>query len=140
MEAFGKSDHEFLGSEFDWVAWDQEGNLGYFSTAGEGWIPESILAKPEAFWDSLDTIMTLPVVGNPESTFHGNHAIDDWLNVAARGLYAFDWNRGTDRYELVARPKARVCDESVRRIKFLSSISILPCLFRTDFAFRGPTA
>jgi hypothetical protein len=139
MDALGRSDHEFLGSEFDWIARDRQGNLGYFSTAGEGWVPESILANAEPFAECLDIVTALPVVGVPECTFSGDHAIDDWLKVAARGLYALDWNRGTERYELVARPTAKAALEGRHAFEELTRIAILPCSFQTDFVCRGAT-
>ena len=140
MKTLGKADHEFLGSEFDWLALDQHGDFGYFSTAGEGWIPESVLADSEPFWESLDIVTALPVEGEPESCFSGTHDVRDWLQVAARGLYAFDWNRSTKRYELVARPPGPLVSEAAPKVTKLAGTTILPCSFSTDFVSRGPTA
>src|SRR6266498_2045647 len=105
MDALGQLYHEFVGSEFDWFALDRNCVLGYFSTAGEGWIPDTVLANPKPFLDSMDMVMTLPILWEPQNHFTGTHVIDDWLTISARGIYAFDWNRGTKRYELVASPK-----------------------------------
>ena len=33
---------ELAGREFDWFAIDSDGNIGLFSTAGEGRIPETV--------------------------------------------------------------------------------------------------
>lgn len=140
MKTLGKSEHDFLGSEFDWISQDKNGKMGYFSTAGEGWIPESTLHSNQIYWDVLDLVISLPIVGDPECTFSGNHSIDDWINVAARGFFAFDWNRGTKQYELVARPTGIVAAEGIRKIKKFVNPAILQCSFETDFSFRGPTA
>lgn len=139
MNLIGITDHDFIGSEFDWIAQDMYGNFGYFSTAGEGWIPEAVLANPEPYWDSLDFVRGMPIAGEPEVTFSGNHVIGDWLEVAARGLYAFDWNRGTKRYELVAKPTVAIGEAGKSIIEELARGVLLPCSFSKDFASRGPT-
>jgi|LauGreDrversion4_2_1035121.scaffolds.fasta_scaffold363468_2 hypothetical protein len=131
--------HDLLGEEFDWIAKDRHGNFGYFSTGGEGWIPYSVTAKPEPFWESLEIVTSLPIVGEPICTFFGNHAIQEWLEVAARGIFAFDWNRFTKRYELVARPAASVILEGQPSIQALTEPALLPCSFAEDFPpYRTP--
>ena len=120
---------DFLGSEFDWLALDKDGNFGYFCTAGEGWIPDSVLANAEPFWDTADIVATLPVIGKSEPAFTGTHNVNEWIQVADRGLYAFDWKRGTKRYELVARPTARLDTKKAPNIIQLAMLTCLACCF-----------
>ena len=39
--------HDYLGVEFDWIATDLDGHIGYFSSAGFGPLPEQILELGE---------------------------------------------------------------------------------------------
>lgn len=138
MNFFGELDHEFVGSEFDWIARDELGNFGYFSTAGQGWIPKSVLDDSEPFLEILEAVQALPVVGAPHRSTSVGHAIDDWMMAASRGFFAFDWNRVTRRYELVARPTGRIECKDVSRMKTLNDAVVLPCSFPDDFSVRGP--
>lgn len=138
MEPLGIVNHEFLGSEFDWVAVDRNGVVGYFASAGAGWIPESILSEAEPFWDSLSVILSLPKISEVLNRCSSPHHILDWLEVAARGVFAFDWNHGTKRYELVASPVSFLRLEDAGKLAFLARCTCLPCLFAEDFPPRGP--
>jgi len=139
MKALGKLDHEFLGSEFDWVAVDKDGAIGYFATAGAGWIPEPVLSDGEPFWNSLDIVISLPAITEVINRYSGSGHIVDWLNVAARGVFAFDWNHTTKRYELVASPKILLELEDAGDLASLANRTRLPCSFAHDFPPRAPT-
>lgn len=104
MPLLGRTEHRFLGSEFDWLAMDRVGNLGYFSTAGAGWIPESVLSEPEPFWDTLGYIKSLPIVSDAFRNGHIAPVGDEWVEVARRGIFALDWSYSTERYALAAAP------------------------------------
>lgn len=126
-------DHPFRGLEFDWFALDHNGRPGLFSTAGEGWVPRGVMelisglpdqGRPDPTgneWISPDVlellekyrppeefISGLPDRGEPVVLYRGKGVITDWIKVATKGIYAFDWNRSTDRYELVAKPTERL--------------------------------
>lgn len=69
------------GKEFDWFAVDSEGNVAIFATAGEGFMPESVVefyTQHESVSESIDT----PNTGTAEV----------WGDYAAQGLYVFDWD------------------------------------------------
>jgi hypothetical protein len=84
----------FEGFEFDWFAVDATGHVCHFSTAGSGPVPLSVLdrldaAKTDALWSLGRRLLTLPVIG--AATGHLPGRIDDWLELARRGLFSFDW-------------------------------------------------
>jgi len=95
---------QFEGREFDWFAIDSAGNLGHFSSAGFGPVPTCILERfAEA--DSLpEEILRLPVIGEATSHLSGN--VTEWMEVARRGLYSFDWKHSTGPYHRAATPRA----------------------------------
>ncbi|MCP5244423.1 MAG: hypothetical protein H6937_00020, partial [Burkholderiales bacterium] len=68
-------EEELEGREFDWFAIDSEGNIGLFSTAGEGTIPDSVV---EAYseHDHISEQLESPNWGNS----------DVWSDYAALGL------------------------------------------------------
>lgn len=95
--------HPYLGREFDWIAADKFGRLGYFSTAGAGPIPQKLHHEVE-LGDIFETIIALDV--NCSVVVAGQHegSMGDWIEAAKRGLFAFDWDLKASRYSLVAKP------------------------------------
>jgi hypothetical protein len=84
----------FEGFEFDWFAVDAAGHVGHFSTAGSGPVPLSVLdrldvAKTDELWSLGRRLLDLPMIG--AATGHLPGLIDDWLELARRGLFSFDW-------------------------------------------------
>lgn len=99
-------DHDHRGCEFDWLALDQNGLPGYFSTAGEGWIPSQILDLSGDPEDPAKLVSRLPDRGAPTVLYKGKGVVTDWIQVGRKGIYAFDWNRSAERYELIASPRS----------------------------------
>jgi hypothetical protein len=133
MDVAGHSDHPFLGDEFDWLAVDSTGAIGFFSTAGCGWIPESVLTNAESFRDTLKIVSKLPRLGEPE--YRSNLPVaesKDWLAVAARGIFAFDWNPYTDQYELVASPHVLLGSSDAVEIAALAAQTVFASRFALD--------
>ena len=93
---------QFEGREFDWFAVDADGNIGHFSTAGFGPVPTCVLERfAEA--DALsEDFLRLPVTGEADGHLSGN--IAEWLEMARRGLYSFDWNH-SGQYRRAATPR-----------------------------------
>src|SRR4051794_24033155 len=77
----------FEGSEFDWFAVDGYGYVGHFSSAGFGPVPVAILAHFEELRDLDSRMRGSPIVG--EATGHLPGLIDDWLEMARRGLFSY---------------------------------------------------
>lgn len=101
----------FEGGEFDWFAVDAVGHIGHFSTAGYGPVPLSVLARLDAahddeVWLLGERMLELPVIG--QATGHLPGRIDDWLELARRGLFGFDWKHWSGPYLRAATPSVAV--------------------------------
>ena len=88
--------------EFDWLAVDGTGHLGHFATAGFGPVPAAVIARFEEMRDLDQRILRLPVTGN--ATGHLPGKIEDWLEMARRGLFAYDWKHWKGPYQRAATP------------------------------------
>jgi hypothetical protein len=101
----------FEGGEFDWFAVDAAGHIGHFSTAGFGPVPLPVLVRLDApkldeLWSLGEGMLRLPVVG--EATGHLPGRIDDWLGMARRGLFSYDWQHWSGPYQRAATPSVPV--------------------------------
>jgi hypothetical protein len=101
----------FEGGEFDWFAVDAVGYVGHFSTAGFGPVPLSILdrldkAQTDELWLLRERLLELPVVGQATGQLPGR--IDDWLELAHRGLHGFDWQHWSGPYRRAATPSVTI--------------------------------
>lgn len=90
-----------------WIASDDLGQIGFFFTAGSGPIPASAL---QLVHESEESANELPIVSDVDLLVPLPRP-DDYLNLARRGFYAFDWSdvhktnlERTKSYELIARP------------------------------------
>ena len=107
------TEHSGKGRELDWLGLDWRDNLGYFSTAGVGPIPVALAQSTEELHDLFERVMTLRVVDDARAVSPDATNIGDWLEVARRGFFAFDWNRHRSAYVLVAQPNVPVKLESI---------------------------
>ncbi len=122
-----KSAGEIVGLEFDWLACDADGHVGFFSTAGGGCAPEAFLRDTDAFDAAIEAILAGPA--STLARFAPDLAAgleNTWLSAAGRGLFAFDADAHGGPYRLVAAPAAPVhvdqlpaaAREVVRRLHF----------------------
>lgn len=75
--------HEALhGVEHDWLAVDQDGHVGFFTTAGGGLAPRALVLDPHGYEAAIAALFALPAAGEPTT--------DDWTAMARRGVYTFD--------------------------------------------------
>jgi hypothetical protein len=96
-------DHEYLGTEFDWVAADSDGHLACFSINGAG--PIVSLPLDQALHDgAFERVKSLPITGEASPVDRDALNITEWLEMAERGLYAYDWDSKRGVYRLVAVP------------------------------------
>jgi hypothetical protein len=98
-------DHARKGSEYDWLALDGSGHLGLFSTAGAGPIPLALYGRESHKLEVFEGLYALPKVSRAVICGKYNHDIGDWVAMAERGIYAFDWRREQDDFCLVACPE-----------------------------------
>lgn len=105
-------EHQYLGLERDWIAVNPDGQVGFFSTAGFGPIPENVLE--EAFLErAFEAITDLPVVSDFELVCPSEGDITDWTSVAKRGIFAFDWNNSGKVFNLIVKPTSPILVESL---------------------------
>lgn len=90
------------GGEFDWFAVDSAGFVGHFSTAGFGPVPALLLAQLPRIEGLAEAMRTLPIRGDASGHLPGN--IADWLEMARRGCYSFDWQHWRGPYRRAASP------------------------------------
>lgn len=94
------------GYEFDWFAIDAEGRVGHFSTAGAGLVPKVVLEHIGETEYLTEELLRLPVKGQATGHLPGN--IKDWLEMAGRGVYSFDWQHSNEAYRLAATPSSEL--------------------------------
>ena len=124
-------EHPYRGLEYDWVALDENGLPGYFSTAGFGWVPSRILDLPASGGDPNDLIAHLPEKGEVLVLYRGEGVVKDWIEVARKGIHAFDWNNSTGRYELIARPKVNLRPEDSGDLEMMFRQVVLDSSFES---------
>ena len=95
--------HPYLGTEFDWVASDRNGRLGYFSSAGFGGIPASVTAIEAQMREICDLVARLPERGAAEAVRRLANS-EDWQRVARCGFFAYDWSHERECYEPISVP------------------------------------
>ena len=106
----------FDGFEFDWFAVDASGHVGHFSTAGYGPVPLPVLERLDVgkegdLWSLGERLLVLPTIGS--ATGHASGHIDDWLALARRGLYGFDWKHWSGPYLRRATPDVPIKVEAI---------------------------
>lgn len=106
------ADHAYARSEFDWLASDRNGYLGFFSTAGAGPIPRAVAFSPADYEAVLEQVLALPKRAEAKVERDNDRNIDEWIAISQRGFFAFDWRWESSSYEIVAAPSipARVTD------------------------------
>jgi hypothetical protein len=100
-----KSPEDILGIEYDWVASDGEGYVGFFSTAGGGYAPSEFLRDTDSHDRAIEAIGALKArtsVAFLRAPAKGDLAT--WTRMAERGLFAFDADVFGGPYKLVAAP------------------------------------
>ena len=111
-------EEELEGREFDWFAIDSEGNIGLFSTAGEGAIPSSVM---EAYseHDNVSEQLESPNWGSSEV----------WSDYAALGLYVYDWNLHGGPYIREREPSKVMNNELKTKLLSIGSLYSFPIKF-----------
>jgi len=107
-------EEELEGREFDWFAIDNEGNIGLFSTAGEGSMP-SVVIECFAEHDNISELFESPNWGSSEV----------WSDYAKLGFYVFDWKLHGGPYKKVHEPTGNMNSELMAKIMAIGGIPSL---------------
>jgi hypothetical protein len=80
------------GYDLGWFATDRDGHIGFFTSQGSEVVPASVLASKER-WELLDRgIHKLPSIGKGSLRWFVTGNREDWIEMARRGLYAYDFS------------------------------------------------
>jgi hypothetical protein len=99
-------EHPYTRVEFEWLAIDEDGHVLLFSTAGRGPVPETAIEDA----DSLEGVRGRSRTGREDLQ------PSDWVDAAARGLFASDWSHDSRSYELVAAPTRPISVEHLAAV------------------------
>jgi hypothetical protein len=100
---------EMHGSEYDWIALDRDGFVGFFSTAGGGYAPEAFLEDVDAFDRAIAAMLRRPASTAARSCVSvPNEAGNDWRFMAERGVFGFDADLHGGPYRRVAVPERAI--------------------------------
>jgi len=100
---------EIRGLEYDWLASDADGNVGFFSTAGGGYVPEGFLHEGPAFDAAIQAILAAPASTLARfAPMLSSGYTNTWHLMAERGVFAFDSDFHGGPYRLVASPEVPV--------------------------------
>jgi hypothetical protein len=128
------------GIDCIWVATDSARNIAAFTTAGFGPIPTEIIELSKSpIEDVEEKLLSLPQISEVEMVVSQTRP-DDFLSLAGRGLYVFDWSdvhrtkkNAISSYELIARPLNPLLTESLpAELYELYKVVQLKCI---DFAY-----
>jgi hypothetical protein len=105
---------DIRGHEYDWLAVDADGVVGFFSTAGGGYAPEAFLEDIDAFDSAITTILSLPATTSSTCVreLPPGHT-NTWRLMADRGLFAFDSDPLGGPYRLIAAPHQAIAPDSL---------------------------
>lgn len=100
------------GLEYDWLAVDAIGHVGFFSTAGAGRAPRALLEDAPGYERAIDLLLG----GDPvtDAAFFPtvrSGLTNAWRLAAERGVFAFDASPVDPTYRLVAAPRLPIRSE-----------------------------
>ncbi|MCX2781186.1 hypothetical protein [Microbulbifer thermotolerans] len=111
-------EEEIEGREFDWYAEDIDGNIGLFSTAGEGFIPEIVIENFSSH-DDISESLDSPNWGSPEV----------WSDYAKLGFYVYDWDLPGGPYNKERGPIGEMAIELKNKLLAMASLPKLNIRF-----------
>ena len=91
------------GMDFSWLAVDADGHVAWLVTFGSAVVPKWVEAQRGDFADAEAALARLPETGDC-SARETSPSIEQWLDVARRGVFAFDWDVYRGPYRLLAAP------------------------------------
>jgi hypothetical protein len=127
------ANHQYLGSEFDFLASDSSGKIAYFSSAGFGPIPREVAELGARMYDLCEGVDSLPRVSQAAEMSQKPN-MGEWVAIAERGFYAYDWSHEDECYELVAQPYAPIRASDLTASSSDLQAFVQNCLFDGDFS------
>jgi hypothetical protein len=89
--------------DFSWLAADRDGHVAWLVTFGSAVVPAWVERSASAFDDVESALAALPVRGGVNAKEESRY-VREWLDVARRGVFGYDWSVHEGPYELIARP------------------------------------
>ncbi|MES2642243.1 MAG: hypothetical protein V4850_22355 [Myxococcota bacterium] len=100
----GFEDSPLAGFDVSWLASDQEGHVAWLVTFGSAVLPPWVIASLEDDFDPEEALRALPIVGGYRSARNLARTDEQWIGVARRGIFAYDWDVYSGPYLLKAEP------------------------------------
>ncbi len=98
---------DIAGYEYDWLLCDCEGKIAFMSTAGVGYAPVTFLENTGDYERAIDEILKLRKSTSAKKyPIVGNGCVNDWKDMAERGVYGYDAGTSEEYYELISAPKS----------------------------------
>ena len=98
-------------SDFMWFAIDSNGHIAALTSAGFAAIPILVFRSKTQYFSCFNYFLSLPK-SSEITVIESNYVyLADWLEMAGRGLFTYDWDTGSSWYEakkpysLLASPK-----------------------------------
>jgi hypothetical protein len=116
---------EFQGLEYDWFAKDRQGNFALFATAGEGFMPEEVIAN---YWQHAKLLESIeePHRGTPQV----------WEDYSSIGLYVFDWDLPGGPYYRAASPAVPIDQTLKNELLKIADMPTFDCSFAETAEIR----
>jgi hypothetical protein len=91
------------GMDFSWLAADSDGHVAWLVTFGSAVVPPWVDRDDAAYDDMESALAALPVRGGMSAGEEPRN-VREWLDVARRGVFGYDWRVHDGPYQLIARP------------------------------------
>jgi len=104
-----KTAEDIEGYEYDWIACDEDGFVGMFSTAGGGYAPVAYLAETDLHQEAVDEVLRRDKVTSADMSPSVAEGLQNpWKELAERGVFSYDADYTGEPYRLVGVPTAPV--------------------------------
>jgi hypothetical protein len=122
-------EHDYMRAEFDWLALDRSGQVGFFASGGFGPVPPQSLRDADYLVGLHDAIRELPKSCAATLVADVEYYVRDFVEVAERGIHAYNWDFEGHSYRLIARPGATMDPAEGRQVMSVARRVRLPLTF-----------
>lgn len=124
-------ENDLWGQDYDWMAVDEVGSVGFFVTAGVGPVPQICLDNEELFEGAFEIITQEKKKCDSEQLSGFDASVYTWGEVARRGIFAFDWDATVSKYVAVCVPLEPIAVGSLNeKLQEDAKRICLPCNFK----------